>query len=136
MDRLISIPVTGNSVPDKVKRIEVEVEIAGKTLKKTVDALPNQEVDIAWDGLDLLGNPVTYKVTAHIRIGYVYDSVYMDSAPVLWRIRHLSYHCPTREEAISWMRSNLPVDVGNKGFGLAKGWAVSALRPPILLPLP
>ncbi len=126
---LITVPVTGSTVHPEVKRIIVELEIAGQKLKKTLQPTPNQVTELVWDGLDWLGNRVFHKVTAHVRIGYVYDSKYMNSAYLRMSFAEFGTTLttvPSREEVINWQRSDLTVNVADKSHGLARGWSISA----------
>ena len=126
---VITVPASGSDVPASVKRIVVEVEIAGQKLTQTLPAFPEQVAEFVWDGLDSLGNPVFHKVTAHVRIGFVYDSYYMSSGYLAMSFAEFGTSLtsvPAREEVISWQRSELTINVADKLSGLAEGWTVSA----------
>jgi RHS repeat-associated protein len=72
----ITVPASGETVPDSLQRIIVKVEIAGQTFEQTLDPLPNQETEIIWDGLDYLGRPVKGSSAAYVSLGFVYDGYY------------------------------------------------------------
>ena len=127
--QLISVPVSGEEVPASVKRIEVELDIAGRKLTRTLDPSPNQVTEFVWDGRDLRNNRVLHKVTAAVNIGYVYDSYYMDSGYMEMAFGWFGTTpttVPTRDEVINWRRSQLAINPAEKGHGLAQGWSISA----------
>ncbi|NCC41564.1 MAG: hypothetical protein EOM21_19520, partial [Gammaproteobacteria bacterium] len=49
------IPVSGDSIPGPLKRIELQVMIAGRLFTETLPAAPNQTYLFSWDGLDAYG---------------------------------------------------------------------------------
>ncbi len=126
---VISVPVSGEEVPESVKRIEVELHIAGRKLTKTLEPAPNQVTEFVWDGRDLLNNRVLHKVTAEVNIGYVYDSYYMDSGYLEMAFGWFGTTptaVPTRDEVVNWRRSQVEINPAEKGHGLAQGWSISA----------
>jgi RHS repeat-associated protein len=74
------IPLTGASVAPSLKRVELEIQIAGRRFNEVFPATPNQSKRFAWDGLDAYGRHVTGVQTATIRVGYTYDAVYQTPA--------------------------------------------------------
>jgi RHS repeat-associated protein len=126
---VVSVPVSGEEVPESVKRIEVELHIAGRKLTKTLEPAPNQVTEFVWDGRDLLNNRVLHKVTAEVNIGYVYDSYYMDSGYLEMAFGWFGTTptaVPTRDEVVNWRRSQVAINPAEKGHGLAQGWSISA----------
>src|SRR6185312_10383071 len=75
----VTIPVTGNSVPASVKRIEVEVQVAGRQIVIPVPVATNQTVQFAWDGVDGYGRQTQGAQPASVVVRYVYPLEY--SAP-------------------------------------------------------
>ncbi|MFH1148152.1 MAG: RHS repeat-associated core domain-containing protein [Pseudomonadota bacterium] len=73
---MIRVPASGSSVPASLKRIDVQVEIAGRTFKQTLEPLPNSRAEFIWDGLDYRGKPVYGETVALTSVGYVYVPVY------------------------------------------------------------
>ncbi|MFZ2629976.1 MAG: carboxypeptidase regulatory-like domain-containing protein, partial [Desulfosalsimonadaceae bacterium] len=124
----LMVPVSGPEIASGVKRIEVEVHVAGNILKQTMDPEPDQVAEFVWDGRDFLGRKVDYKVTAYIKIGYVYDSVYMESGYLDWAFAEFGT-APTlvaaRDEAIAWKQSAMTINLADKDYGLAQGWSIS-----------
>ncbi len=72
----ISIPATGASPPPSVKRIEVEIQVAGRRITNVVPSLPNQSVTFDWDGNDAYGRPVQGTQGARVALRYVYNGSY------------------------------------------------------------
>ena len=73
--RTINIPVSGETLPDSLKQIVVEMRVAGRVFSQTFDPLPNQVAHFSWDGLDVYENPVEH-LFATTRIGFVYSAIY------------------------------------------------------------
>ncbi len=127
--QVITVPASGDTVPESLKSIIVEVELAGRTLTQTLEALPNQQAQFTWDGLDYLGREAG-TVDADVAVGFVYDAVYMrggnfskafaQAGTEVTRIR-------ARQEVTSWRRFQLQItaerDAGNGS--IAEGWTLS-----------
>jgi RHS repeat-associated protein len=75
-NRTIVIPLSGDTVPASLQRIELTVHIAGQEFKQAFPAEPNQSHTFIWDGKDAFGRPGISAQTARIEIGYVYGLVY------------------------------------------------------------
>jgi len=69
---VISIPVSGTSVPASLQRIVVEMNVAGRTFTEVLSPLPDQRAEFAWDGLDFLEKKVFGSVIASIKTGFFY----------------------------------------------------------------
>jgi hypothetical protein len=54
----LEIPLSGDSVPASLKRIELEVDVAGRHVEEVFSPTPNQTKLFEWDGLDAFGRPV------------------------------------------------------------------------------
>lgn len=77
-ERTTKIPLSGDSVPLNVQGLELVIEVAGQTIRRSFPPLPNQTFSFTWDGLDGYGRPVQGTVDAKITIGWVYRSVYLE----------------------------------------------------------
>ena len=77
--RTMQISLSGAEIPKSLKRIDVEVLVAGQRLTKQFPAKPNQDYVFLWDGRDAYGREVQGQRTATVRIGYVYDGVYQQT---------------------------------------------------------
>ena len=75
--RAIVIPLTGTTVPSTLKRIELEVSIAGQLLKQTFPPTPNQSYTFEWNGRDAYGRILQGLQLATIRIGRVFPVRYV-----------------------------------------------------------
>ena len=51
----ITVPASGPSIPQSLKRIDVKLSIAGNTQKKEFEPDPNLMAEFYWDGTDYLG---------------------------------------------------------------------------------
>jgi RHS repeat-associated protein len=139
----ITVPASGDTVPDGLKRIIVNVEIAGRTFEQILDPLPNQKVELVWDGLDHLGRTIKSAISAKVNIGFVYDAVYT-VPPILEQafaaVGGDLTSILTRQEVTLWKKSDLGVPIAprKKHGTLAKGWTLSvhhqldAKEPPTL----
>ncbi|OQX06606.1 MAG: hypothetical protein BWK80_50500, partial [Desulfobacteraceae bacterium IS3] len=131
---VITVPASGTDVPLSVKRIIVRVGVAGRVLEEELtrdggESLDGRKAEFVWDGKDFLGRPVTDTVIAHIGIGFVYDSVYMESGYLAMSFGMFGTEpsrVPAREEVISWQRSELAFHrTPQKADTLAEGWSLS-----------
>jgi RHS repeat-associated protein len=76
----LDIPLSGSPVPDSLRRITLEVEVAGRILREAFPPAPNQRHDFTWDGEDAYGRRVHGAQPVTVRIGYVYGLVYQEPA--------------------------------------------------------
>jgi hypothetical protein len=76
----VQIPVSDFALPASVKRIEVTVEVAGRTFSRSYPNAPNQELTFIWDGLDGFGRRLTGERPLAYSIAYVYTAVYRSPA--------------------------------------------------------
>ncbi|HHW85535.1 MAG TPA: hypothetical protein GX400_04935, partial [Chloroflexi bacterium] len=79
--RTIDIPLSGATLPPQVKRIDLEVLVAGQQDTATFPAQPNQQTTYIWNGRDGYNRLLQGVQPATVRVGYVYDGVYLDSRP-------------------------------------------------------
>ena len=127
---VIKIPASGDTVPESLKNIIVEMDVAGQKLIRTLDPLPDQMAELVWSGLDFQGNPVGGIVDAHIRIGFLYDAVYYspgDFSQAFAQAGGQVTGIRARQEFISWKEHELTIR-GEKldhGSFIAGGWAFS-----------
>ena len=61
------------TVPASLKRIELEVHVAGRSIAQTFPPLPNQKTVFAWDGLDELGRRLQGRQGATASVRWVYE---------------------------------------------------------------
>ncbi len=77
--RTLSISLSGATVPASLKRIDLEIAVAGRLFTQSFAAAPNQRTIFTWDGQDAYGRAFQGAQPANIRIGYVYDGVYQQA---------------------------------------------------------
>ena len=82
----LDVILSGSAVPKGLKRIDLEVHVAGVRRMESFPPEPNRKTVFRWDGLDVYGRPVAGRRPATVRVGYVYDA--QPPVPeecVLWR---------------------------------------------------
>ncbi|MGI5921379.1 MAG: S-layer homology domain-containing protein [Syntrophomonadaceae bacterium] len=80
--RTLAIPIsTSSDLHKDLKRIDLEISVAGQFITKSFPAKPEQTYAFIWDGKDAYGRSVQGATTAHIRIGYVYPAIYNNPIP-------------------------------------------------------
>ncbi len=126
----LEIPLSGESIPPPLKRIELEIRVAGRKFVETFPAEPNQTYTFVWDRQDAYGRILQGIHPATIRIGYVYDMVYA-LPPELSRsfgfpsgVR-VPGDIPARQECTMWQMQRASVGTWDaRGQGLG-GWSLS-----------
>ena len=78
----LNIPLSSSSVPTSLKRIELQIEVAGRQFVQSFSNAPNQTFSFSWDGKDAYGRTLQGAQPVAIAIGYVYDAVYYGSKAV------------------------------------------------------
>ena len=71
-----TVRLTGSSLPQNLRRVVVEIEVAGRKTVQSFDPAPNLSTNFAWDGRDAYGRLVQGTQPMTIRIGYVYPLLY------------------------------------------------------------
>jgi RHS repeat-associated protein len=105
----LTIPLSGASIPASLKRIELEVTVAGRRVTQSFPAAANQQYLFAWDGTDAYGRRVQGRQLVQVSIGYVYTASYQENN----RFAEISR-------------------VGGGSGGVGGGGGGAELRPPIL----
>lgn len=73
---LISGEITGSVVPTELLRIEVDLNIAGRTIKQTYPPFKDAQFRYNWDGYDAYGRTPPDTVIAIASVKYVYSEFY------------------------------------------------------------
>jgi RHS repeat-associated protein len=139
----LEIPISGSTVPASLKRIEVEIYVAGRAWVDTFPAQPNQKKIFVWDGKDAYGRAVQGQQWVHVRIGYVYPQQYWAPPAVArsfglacqpadpntpWRqacFLSSELQGPARQETTMWQEWTVTVGARDaRGDGLG-GWTLS-----------
>ncbi|MBU6469671.1 MAG: hypothetical protein KGQ68_03140, partial [Gammaproteobacteria bacterium] len=71
-----NIIITTATVPVGLKRIELDIDIAGQHFIQVFGTAPNQNYTFTWNGLDAYGRTVSGPVTATFQLAYVYQVPY------------------------------------------------------------
>lgn len=79
--RSIEIPVSGANLPEGLKEIILEVQVAGQFYRKKFEPIINQSYTYTWNGKNPYGQTFQGSTPIHVRIGYVYQAVYMNPPP-------------------------------------------------------
>ncbi|MDA8087954.1 MAG: IPT/TIG domain-containing protein, partial [Nitrospiraceae bacterium] len=74
---VLNVPLSGTTLPPSLKRIDLEIDVAGQTFKQSFSPAPNQTYSFAWNGSDAYARPVQGSQSITSKIGYVYDAVYL-----------------------------------------------------------
>jgi RHS repeat-associated protein len=77
--RRVRTKLSGESVPPSLKRIELELSIAGQLKKKSYAPAVNLVDTFDWDGKDAYGRELQGKQQLTARIGYVYQATYEET---------------------------------------------------------
>jgi RHS repeat-associated protein len=134
--RTLRIPLSSESVPASLKRIEVEMRVAGQRIQQAFLPLPNQTTEITWNGLDAYGRPVQGAAPATVEVAYIYDAVYTRrDAPDPYpnfrgfaRVEIAPIDTPPHQRSEARIRRRFEESLGPwdaRGVGLG-GWTLSA----------
>jgi len=126
----ITVPASGETIPDSLKRIVVKLEVAGRSFEQKLDPLPNHKAEFVWSGRDHLGRLVTSPTTAHVSLGFVYDAVYYSAEVFEQAFAQAGVEVTrivARQEVTSWKRSDIFVRrMARAKIGvIAEGWTLS-----------
>ena len=131
--RTIRIPLSGPTVPTYLKRIELEVSVAGRKDSFTFSNAPNQSHTYVWDGMDVYGRVVQGARQVTTTILYIYDHTYGWPADVPRSFMQMPIPTPGAINMPSG-RVEVPIPQENKGtmhswdargLGLG-GWSLNA----------
>ena len=129
--RALEIPISGATVPASLKRIELEISVAGRLFTQSFSAAPNQRYTFVWDGQDAYVRTLQGAQPANIRIGYVYDAVYYQPAQLSASFGSFSGIPITgsraRQEITLWQeqKTNIGTQLDSRTQGLG-AWTLSA----------
>jgi RHS repeat-associated protein len=74
--RRAKIRVTPATLPPSLKRVLLEISVAGRKFELAFGAVPNVVHTFEWDGKDVYGRTLDGEQFVSIRIGYEYDAAY------------------------------------------------------------
>ena len=96
---MFTVPVTDAVVPPSLERAEVEITVLGVSETKTYDAAPGRSHTFTWSGKDAYGRAWPGETVAEVRVGLIYDGVYVrsDAADAV-RVEFAEAHPPVTQE--------------------------------------
>jgi RHS repeat-associated protein len=77
----LDIPLSQEGQPNGLKRIELEVDVAGQHFAQSFSPAAGQSFRFGWDGKDAYGRAVQGRQEYSARVGYVYDGQYRNPQP-------------------------------------------------------
>ncbi len=122
---IVDIPLSGARLPASLRRIELEVSVAGQFTRETFPPSPNQSTQFTWDGKNAYGQTVQGTQPITVRIGYTYGTVYGAPSRFGNAGPALSGN-PSRAEVTIWRTWRDRIgswDARGNGLG---GWSLSA----------
>jgi len=125
----LEIPLTGETLPPGLLRVELEVTVLGQKLVQSFEAAPKLHHTFTWDGKDAYGRLWQSRQRAAVRIGYTYTGSYQPTS----RFGSTGNGTPitgsrTRREVTLWKQFEHWIGLWEAkplGFG---GWSFSALH--------
>ncbi len=123
----VNIPVSRETLPASLKRIDLEVHVAGVVFKQALPAQTNQFYRFVWDGRDAYGRQVQGQQTATIRIGYVYDGYYQESFELERAFGHAGNGVPitvSRQEITLWQELKTTLAAWDARAQSLGGWTL------------
>jgi RHS repeat-associated protein len=72
----VPIPVTGATIPASLKRVDLEVTVAGTTSTQSFAAAPNLSFPFQWNDQDAFGRALQGRHPINVHETYVYDGFY------------------------------------------------------------
>ena len=125
----VKIPLSGENIPQSLRRIDLEILVAGQRHTQNFPAMPNQSTTFTWNGQDAYGRRLQGSQPIHIRVGYVYNGVYqspVDMANTFGRLSGVPItNTSAREEITLWQEQKPvvgPWDALPQGLG---GWTLN-----------
>jgi RHS repeat-associated protein len=76
----LDIPLSDATYPPTLRRIELEVLVAGRRLSQSFTPAPNLSYRFTWDGKDSSGRSLAGQWPISVRVGYTYGGVYLTPA--------------------------------------------------------
>jgi RHS repeat-associated protein len=125
--RTLEIPLSGDTLPEGVIRIDLRIEIAGRRFSQSFPPTPNQRTTFSWDGLDAYGRMLQGAQPVTARIGYVYEAIYQRTDRFGYNGNGVPITLnPARQEMIFWLvwQGVLGRFLDAQGRGLG-GWSLA-----------
>ncbi len=114
----VNIPVSTDTLPPGLKRIDLEINVAGRSFPYSLPAQINTNFPFTWDGKDAYDREVQGAQPLNVRIGYVYDGSYQGVSQMLASFGYKGNGVPigvnSRGEFIMWR--DLKLSIGTYQF--------------------
>ncbi len=121
----LDIALSGPVVPASLRRIELEVSVAGRRFTERFPPATGLQHRFSWDGRDVYGRAWPGSAVATIRIGYVYRPVYYEPAELERSFAALSgvpMSAVARDELILWQEATAVIGVPDARVHGLGGW--------------
>ncbi len=128
----LNIPLSLETLHPEVKRIDLEILVAGRLFRNSFPPLTNQTYRYTWDRRDAYGRQPVGAQRAKVRVGYVYTGYYYQSrSDLIQAFGYKGNGVPitanrARQEFIMWQEWDAylgPWDARGAGLG---GWTLNA----------
>lgn len=123
------IALTGATLPASVKRVDLQIDLAGRHLEQSFGPQSNQRSTFTWDGLDAFGRTVVGSTVAMIRIGYVYTPIYATPAQIGAAFARFSgvpvEGSRARNEIRIWQEFTIHLSVSSAQAQSLAGWTLN-----------
>ena len=118
----LSIPLTEETAPASLMRIDLEVSIAGRVTRQSFSGVAGQFAEFEWDGRDAYGRLVEGPQQAHVTIQHIY--------PVVYPMEGLSFSERTRLFGAAFVGIPGAVVPGREGVPAPTRWTETLGPPP------
>lgn len=130
----MEISLSGNQVPDSLRRIDLRIGVAGRQITKNFAASANQKFAFTWDGTDGFGRHLKGPQDVTVRVGYVYPAIYYEpgSFPRSFGFPGIDSisGSAAREEVTLWQ--TWTKQLGPSGGGDSGSGRVESVEPPFI----
>ncbi|MDG4554467.1 MAG: RHS repeat-associated core domain-containing protein [Candidatus Competibacter sp.] len=123
--RTLKIPLSGDTIPASLKRIEASVNVAGRSIDLgTFPAQTNQTTTFTWDGQNAYKQVLQGRQPATVKVGYVYDGVYQSPVRFGEASGVTITGSRTRQEVTLWRSFETYVGVFDLRQAGVAGWSL------------
>lgn len=126
----MKVRLSGRSIPASLARIELRIDVAGRRIRRTFAAAPNQTFTYTWDRTDVYGRHVQGRHPVTVQVGYVYPAVYYEPADLPSSFAAVSSRtsvATNREalEVILWRRAHKRLGASDATLVGLGGWTLT-----------
>jgi RHS repeat-associated protein len=107
-NEVLDISLSGDSLPSGLKRIELYVQIAGRTFKESFEPSPNLTKSFFWDGIDAYGRIGSGRQRLTYQVAYIYDIKY-----IIAELGDIINNCWNYDQIRSWWDKFQITYIGN-----------------------